>query len=366
MRTGVVILASALLISGTAVFGQEESKVWETMRELIVIPGVSGQESRVADVVQKSLPRNLDVQRDDMDNVWFTVGSGKPHLLFVAHTDELGWIVDQITPKGRIKVKPKGRLLPRTAEARSVHIFTEKGPVPGIVAPRTGYHLRRSGNSTAFTVAEFEIDLGVETERGARELGITEGCQITVKKHLIDLSPDIMAARAVDDRAGCAVLLDAALRQDWSRIGAKTVTIAWDVQEEIGLYGASALAKILKPDYVFAVDTFVSSDSPLESKRFAHLPLGRGAVIRAVDSSTIAPRIHVQRVLSLARSRGIPVQVGNTRGGNDGSVFLAGGSVNIPLSWPGAYSHSFIEKIHRQDLEALTDLVLAIIGEWNH
>ncbi len=38
--------------------------------------------------------------------------------------------------------------------------------------------------------------------------------------------------------------------------------------------------------------------------------------------------------------------------------------VDIPLSWPGSYAHSLIEKIDRRDLEALTDLILALVSDW--
>ncbi|MDH4198697.1 MAG: M42 family peptidase, partial [Candidatus Aminicenantes bacterium] len=72
----------------------------------------------------------------------------------------------------------------------------------------------------------------------------------------------------------------------------------------------------------------------------------------------------LERVLDLARSRDIPVQVGSSRGGNDGSVFVPLGAVDIPLSWPGAYAHSLIEKIDRSDLEALADLIVALVQEW--
>src|SRR5574340_1479766 len=94
------------------------------------------------------------------------------------------------------------------------------------------------------------------------------------------------------------------------------------------------------PAYVFAVYTFVSSDSPLESKRFGDAEIGKGFVIRAVDNSNIAPREDVQRVIALAHKNGIPVQYGVTGGGNDGAVFVRYGATNIPLSWPLRYSHS--------------------------
>jgi putative aminopeptidase FrvX len=362
-RPFVLILTLVLLSAPAAA----QSKAWDILREIVLVPGVSGHEGPVADFVQRMLPAGLKVERDAMHNVRFTVGSGKPHILFVAHTDELGWIVDMVTPEGRVRVKPGGGILPQTVEARPVHIHTAKGVVPGIVAPRPGYDDRRppaDAPEAPFGAESFDIYLGITTEAEARALGVAEGDPVTAKKTMTDFAPGLMATRAVDDRAGCAALLDGALRLKPGSIKGKTVTFAWDVQEETGLFGASELAKTLKPDYVFAIDTFVSTDSPLESKRFAYLPVGKGAVLRSIDSSSITPKTEIRRVLDIARRHGIPVQVGNSRGGNDGSVFLPGGAVDIPLSWPGSYAHSLIEKIDRRDLEALTDLILAIVEDW--
>jgi len=362
-RLSALILA--VLASGAFAAGQP--KAWDILREILFVPGVSGHEGPVSDYIQHKLPSGFKVQRDGMHNVWFTAGSGKPHILFVAHSDELGWVVDKITPEGRLRVKRSGGLLPETAEARPVLIHTARGPVAGIVAPRPGYDERRQqadSPEAPFAAENFDIFLGVSTEAEARALGVTEGDPITPKKVLVDFAPGLMAGRAIDDRAGCAALLDAALRLKSDAFRGKTVTFAWDVQEETGLIGAAELAKTLKPDYVFAIDTFVSTDSPLESQRFGHLPVGQGAVLRAVDSSNVTPRTEISKVMAIAKKRGIPVQVGNSRGGNDGSVFLAGGAVDIPLSWPGSYAHSLIEKIDRRDLEALSDLILAIISDW--
>jgi putative aminopeptidase len=362
-RIAVFILAVFISAAPAA----DRSQAWDILREILFVPGVSGHEGPVSDFIQNKLPADLKSQRDGMHNVWFTVGSGKPHILFVAHSDELGWVVDKITPEGRLRVKRGGGMLPETAEARPVLIHTARGPVAGVVAPRPGYGERpqqADAPEAPFAAENFDIYLGVSTEAEARALGIAEGDSVTPKKVLVDLSPGLMASRAVDDRAGCAALLDAALRLKADAFRGKTVTFAWDVQEETGLLGAAELAKTLRPDFVFAIDTFVSTDSPLESKRFGYLPVGKGAVLRAVDSSNITPKTEIRKVMAIAKKRGIPVQVGNSRGGNDGSVFLAGGAVDIPLSWPGSYAHSLIEKIDRRDLEALSDLILAVISDW--
>jgi putative aminopeptidase FrvX len=365
MTKRLTIFVLAIFISAAA--AADRPQAWNILREILLVPGVSGHEGPVSDFIQQKLPSGFKPQRDGMHNVWFTVGSGKPHILFVAHSDELGWFVDKITPEGRIRVKRAGGLLPETAEARPVLIHTARGPVAGIVAPRPGYDERRQqadAPEAPFTAENFDIFLGVSTETEARALGVAEGDPLTPKKVLVDFAPGLMSSRAVDDRAGCAALLDAALRLKADAFGGKTVTFAWDVQEETGLIGAAELAKTLKPDFVFAIDTFVSTDSPLESKRFGYLPVGKGAVLRAVDSSNVTPRTEIGKVMAIAKKRGIPVQVGNSRGGNDGSVFLAGGAVDIPLAWPGSYAHSLIEKIDRRDLEALSDLILAIVSDW--
>jgi putative aminopeptidase FrvX len=356
-----------LLLLVAAAPAAAQSNAWEILREIVLVPGVSGHESRVADFIQGRLPAWAKPRRDALDNLWFTVGSGRPHILFVAHADELGWTVDRVTPEGRVRVRPGGGILPQTVEARPVLIHTARGAVPGIVSPRPGYDARPGRGETPaapFSAEAFDIYLGVATEAEARALGVAEGDSVTPKKTFTDFAPGLLATRAVDDRAGCAALLDAVLRLRPEAVQGRTVTFAWDVQEETGLFGAAELAKTLEPDYVFAVDTFVSTDSPLESKRLANLPIGAGAVIRAIDSSNVTPRGQIVKVLDLARRNGIPIQVGNSRGGNDGSVFVAGGAVDIPLSWPGAYAHSLIEKIDRRDLEALTDLILAIVAEW--
>jgi putative aminopeptidase FrvX len=370
MRRGMmekknVILIFAVLVCFSLVSADRNESLssWDLMKKLVLIPGVSGYEGKVADFIQSLFPAGIKPQRDEMENIWFSAGEGHPHLLFVAHTDEIGLVVDQVTPEGTLKVKGKGGFLAQMYEGRPVVIYTDRGPVNGVVAPRAGYSQRDTGSSN-FRTSDIEVHLGVSSEEEARSLGVKEGNQITIRKNIIELSPDVIATRAVDDRAGCAALLSAASRIDWKKIKGKTVTFAWDVQEETGLFGASRLTRTLKPDFVFAVDTFVSSDAPLDEKRFARTILGKGAVLRAIDSSNIAPRFVLEKVMKIARDNQIPFQLGNTRGGNDGSVFVPEGAADIPLSWPGVYSHSFIEKIHRHDLDALTRLIEAIVKDW--
>jgi putative aminopeptidase FrvX len=140
------------------------------------------------------------------------------------------------------------------------------------------------------------------------------------------------------------------------------VIFAWSVREETGLEGAIALARRYGATVkrVFSVDTFVSSDSPTETTRFAYAPLGHGAVIRGLDNAAVASPAEIERIRGIAHARGIPLQVGATNGGTDGSDFIRYGAVHVSLSWPGRYSHSPVEVLDLHDLDALQRLIYAL------
>jgi putative aminopeptidase FrvX len=111
---------------------------------------------------------------------------------------------------------------------------------------------------------------------------------------------------------------------------------------------------------VHAVDTFVSSDSPLESPRFALAPLGRGPVLRALDNSTLTPPAELDRALGIAARAGVRAQVGTTNGGTDATPFVRYGAVALPIAWPGRYSHSPVEVLDLRDLRGLVRLIAAL------
>jgi len=356
-----IIFMILLIILGCSLIRAQEVSAWKLLKEMLLLPGVSTREDRVAEMIASRLPSALKGTKDEMGNFFFSIGTEKPHLLFVAHMDELGFFVQEITPEGTLKLRSTGGFLLWNYEGEPVIIWTKKGRIEGVIRPRKGYLL---AEAPPLGLESMEVDVGAESSQEAQAMGLQIGDQVTMCKRIIELSPEILASRAVDDRAGCAALLAAALKINWAKVKGKKITFAWSVQEEVGLRGASRLAERMPADYVFAIDTFVSTDSPLENQRFGLARVGGGAVIRAIDSSTIVPHHELEKVIKIASSRHIPLQWANSRGGNDGSVFVPRGAVNIPLSWPGAYAHSFIEKIQQKDLEALTDLIVALVEDW--
>jgi len=142
---------------------------------------------------------------------------------------------------------------------------------------------------------------------------------------------------------------------------APAVWVVFSVEEESGLVGARFVAERTSPQRVYPVDSFVTSDTPLEEKHLAYAKLGEGFVVRAMDTSGITPRAAVARVAELARAKGIPYQLGVTAGGNDGSTFVPHGAVNIPLSFPLRYAHSPGEVADLRDADALRSIIAALL-----
>jgi putative aminopeptidase FrvX len=168
---------------------------------------------------------------------------------------------------------------------------------------------------------------------------------------------------------GCAALIAAAWKLG-PDLGGRDVTFVWSTGEELGLVGAAAFATDRTaegnpPAYVFAIDTFVSADSPIESKRFGDALVGHGYVIRAVDNSNIVPSDAVDKLISLMNADRVPVQYGVTGGGNDGSAFVRYGTIDVAMGWPLRYSHSPAEVIDLKDLDSLTNAVVSVSRKWS-
>jgi putative aminopeptidase len=334
--------------------------VFGLLAPLVETYGVSGHEAAVREAVAKRLPAWAKPEVDAAGNLTVSFGTGGQEIVFVAHTDELGYEITAILEDGTATVRKRGGFFDSLHEAHPVLVHAARGPVPAIVAPRPNYQRAAEWQPKS---GEVLIDFGTTSRQQTERLGVANGDTATVRKSFSALAGTRASARAIDDRAGCAALLAALAKIDPANV-TNRVTFAWVVEEETGLAGSGALAERFHPSYVFAVDTFVSSDSPVDPQRMAHILLGSGAVLRAVDNSSITPPETVAKITAMASARQIPTTVGVTSGGNDGSQFSKFGSTVVPISWPGRYSHSPVEVLDSRDLDALVNLVVVLATEF--
>ncbi len=315
------------------------------LRRLAETPGVSGAEGPVRREIEGALPAEWAPEVDNLGNLFVSVGpEGGEHLVFVAHMDETGFGVSEIRSDGTLQLERRGGFYPWLWHGRPARVhLAGGGGVAGVFLPDAD-----------------QVDVGASSAAEARALGITTEATVTMPKELVRLGDHRAVARSFDDRAGSTALVLAARRLlalDLPR----RVTLAWSVEEEVGLVGAAGLAERFRDaTLVHAVDTHVSSDSPLEEPRYAYSELGGGAVLRALESILFVSRAQMERVQGVAARAGVPLQVAMTHGGTDGQPFLAYGVPSVPISWPGRYSHSPVEVLDLRDLEALVDLVVAL------
>jgi len=321
--------------------------------------GVSNAETPVREFIARQLPAWAKPVVDQTGNLTLTFGQGPRHLVFVAHMDEVGFVVDSIRPNGRLVLALKGGAFPWLWEAQPalVHI-PGQAAISALFEPRPDYmKATKSAPSAPLT-----LFAGFTSAQQAQAAGIHPGSStVTMPKRLRPLGTQRAAARGLDDRVGCAALLLSLKGLDPGKLPYK-VTYVWSVAEEIGVLGAAFAAQQLQDAaVVYPIDTFVSSDAPQESRIFGYCPLGQGAVIRVLENPNFVPRRLVREVHALADRHRIPIQEGITAGGTDGLEFLNYGIPSVPLSWPGRYSHSPVEVLDYRDLDSLVRLLRALV-----
>lgn len=347
------------------------SGVADLLGRLTDVYGLSGHESQVRDAVLAELPAwaREKATVDTAGNLILALGPDRDTTVVIAHLDEIGFEVTRIGRDGTVALTPRGGFFSSLWEGQPALLHVGEpptdvrveeacgaasgGPLRGIFVPRDSASRRQPASLTAW----FGLDSAALAARG---VGI--GSAITGYKCATRLAGPRFTARSIDDRAGSTALILAARELDQTALKRKVIFV-WSVREETGLDGAAAVAATYGPTVrrVHAVDTFVSSDSPIESSRFGYAPIGAGAVVRALDNSSVTPPAEIDRVVALARARRIPLQVGTTNGGNDGSELVRIGALNVPLAWPLRYSHSPAEVVDLRDVRALADIVKAVI-----
>ena len=348
---------SRVLTRRAGVEGEIERQ-WMAIADL---PGVAGHEHPVRAAVLAALPawaRSRAVV-DSMGNVIVAMGPERDSVAYIAHMDEVGFEVVSVLPDGRVTLRTRGgAVIPSWEGTPALLHFDPVGdaaaaaPLRGVFVPRDSGRTRAPNGLTAW----FGLDSAQLVARGARE-----GLSLTSYKRADRLLGSRITGRASDDRTGTVALLFAIRRINPDSLTHKVIFV-WSVQEEGGLNGARFFGDRHGANLrrVYSVDTFVSSDTPKESPHFAFVPLGNGAVLRGVDNASLVPRAERERILRVARSRGIPVQVGTTFGSTDGSAIQPWGAANIGLSWPGRYSHGPAEVLDLRDVDALIRLVVAL------
>lgn len=326
--------------------------MYETLKALCTVQGISGREDTVSALIEKRIAPYADsLQKDPMGNLIACVKGTDPKakVMFAAHMDEIGFIVNFIEENGFIRFAPIGGI--NVAAALYSHVVFENG-VRGILLP-DGKTEKEPKLSTCY------VDIGAKSRREA-QTRVSIGDGFALKGSLQTLSRQVWAGRPLDNRAGCAVLVEAMARLKQTP-PKDDIYFVFSTQEEVGCRGAKTAAFSIAPDFGFSVDVTGTGDTPGASAMSVRQ--GEGVAIKIKDSSVICDGKVVQVMEALAKENGIPYQREILLyGGTDASSMQASGigAYVGGISIPSRGIHTGVESVSKRDLQACVDLTCAL------
>ncbi|MDO9533824.1 MAG: M42 family metallopeptidase [Bacillota bacterium] len=318
--------------------------------ELTQKDGVSGYEENTADFIAEAFsPFVDDTRTDNLGNLIF-LKKGKsehgPRVLICAHMDEIGLMITKIEDKGFLRFTSLGGFDPRTLPGQEVRIYGKK-IVEGIIGFKPPHIYNENEKDKGVEMNDLFIDTGFSRE--VVEGLIRPGSTVAIKRSFITLMHNCRAGKALDDRAGVAVLLQCA--KELANLAHEAhVYLVATVQEEVGTRGAVVSTYGLSPDLGIAVDV-CHGDFPGALDHEVS-PLGKGPVI------TAGPNIHphmAERLTTVAEEYCLPYQKDVSPGptGTDARAIQIslGGIPTGLLSVPLRYMHTSVELVDMQDIK---------------
>lgn len=325
----------------------------ELLRRLSEAYGPSGHEDKVREIIRGELDGAVDEIREDALGNLIAVkkvkrGTPKARIMVAAHMDEIGVIVTYIDEKGFLRFSNVGGISPFTLIGERV-IFSN-----GVIG---NFWHEPLEDMSELKLEKMYIDIGAGDRKKAMEM-VRVG-DVAGFHRSLEWVGERGIGKAMDDRAGCAVVVEAAKRAEELP---NEVYFVFTSQEEVGLRGSRTSAYGLDPDIGIAVDVTATGDTP-EAKAMA-VKLGGGTAIKVRDASVIShPRVR-ESLIEIAEARGIPYQLEVLeRGGTDaGGIHLTregipSGAVSVPCR----YIHSPSEMIDYADMINSVDLLVGFL-----
>ncbi len=344
------------------------------LTELMLIPGLSGHEGRVRRYLRQALDDlGIASRTDRLGNLIATLAGdpAAPSVMLFTHMDQLGLVVRKIEASGLVRVERLGGVPEKALPSQEVLFSIGEGrDVAGLVANKSHHATTPEEKYRVLPYSELYIDAGFASAAEALAAGIDVGTPVVYAPRVVALRNDRIAGTSVDDRAGCAVLVEAAraLRDADPR---PTVHLVFSVQEEFNLRGAVTAAQALGPDIAIQLDLVLATDTPDMAAR-GDVRLGGGPAMslysfhgRGTLNGTIPHPALVRLFETTAAAAGVPLQRSAHVGALTDSSYVqlvGAGVAAIDMGFPMRYSHSSLEMCDLSDLEKLTHLLVAAIA----
>ncbi|KTD11976.1 endo-1,4-beta-glucanase [Legionella gratiana] len=367
MKKLKAVMMSFMMMGSSCIIADQNS-----LAKLTDLAGASGFEKSVRDAVKQQWQQSMShVAVDGMGNL---IGRYKdnakgPHVLLMAHMDEVGYMVESITPDGFLKIIPLGGIPASVIFAQRWTVSTPKGPILAYSGMDSTHLLEETKKNKLPAVNAIFLDIGAETkEQAEAQFNVRPGLQVTPASQFSPLSENRYLAKALDDRLGLALIGDV-LESIKNQEQPNQLFTAATVQEEVGLRGASTVFNSTHPDVTINVEVGIADDYPaLIAARKGKIVLGKGPTLFVYDRSMIPHQELLSWILDLAKKNNIPVQLESEVGyGQDGSKVQGSGSgvPSINIGVPIRYAHQQAGVFDKRDYDQAVKLISLIVTHLN-
>ena len=305
-----------------------------------------------------------DVRVDALDNIIAHKQGVGNRIMLVAHYDVVCLMVSHIDDNGFLYVKPSGSIDSQILHARKVIIKHEGNTVIGVIGKKPIHFIREEQNGKV-TYDNLWIDIGARNHSEALQM-VSNGDYAYFCSDLVELPNKLVTGSYLDNQVGLNVLLELAKQLH----GIET---PWDIffvasnHEEIGMRGASVVARQINPDICICVDVTHATDYPTTNVIIdGDIKLGKGSVI-AKGPNIFPALFNSLEEIAIKHRIMYQVEVSPYPTGTDANVIqLSGGGVKTAVvSIPCRYMHTPHEVCSEEDIESAIRIIGVFIRTEN-
>ncbi len=324
----------------------------QVLKQLSELFGPSGYEDEVRQALREIVAEYAgDMRVDALGNLIVRAGAsteGGKRVMLAAHMDEIGVIVNHIDEKGFLRFGPIGGLYPMSLMGQRVRFGSG---LVGVI------DLEPIKSKSEVELPKMYIDIGARNREEAQSM-VRVGDVASMDRRFTVVN-NRTVGKAMDDRAGCAVLVETLRTLQHSP---HEVYAVFTTQEEIGLRGATTSAFGIAPDLAIAVDVTDTGDTP-ESRPMA-VELGKGPAVKVMDGGMLAHPGVKALMIRTAEAHQIPYQLEVLLGGTTDARAMQTSRAGVPagtISLPTRHIHTASEMLDLEDLENSVRLLVALL-----
>ncbi len=337
------------------------------LEALLDAPGPSGYEIAPARIWRAEAQRFADRVESDVSGNSFAIlnPGGAPRVMLAGHIDEIGVIITHIDDDGFLYIDGIGGWDPQVLVGQRIRFLGRKGPVTGVIGKKPIHLMKSEEREKASKLVDLWVDTGEPSRAAVLERGLRVGDAGVIDASLVRLGDRLIASRAVDNRIGAYVVLEALriLAED-AGLAAEVAAVA-TTQEEIGYSGGGARTSAYRfdPAVAIVVDVTFATDVPqIEKKETGEHALGSGPVL---TRGSAAHPLLFDRLVETAERQEIPYTLQaaarSTSTDADAIYLSRAGVATAVLSVPNRYMHSPNEIVSLDDLDATARLIADFI-----